>query len=60
MEKDKSNWQKVQLTNYTHKIQKGQLKRNAKYDNKRQLKRNWWSNKHLNWMIKYITIKKSG
>jgi hypothetical protein len=28
------------LTNHTHKIQKGQLNRNAKYDNKRQLKRN--------------------
>jgi hypothetical protein len=31
------------LTNHIHKIQKGQLNRNAKYDNKIQLKRNGWS-----------------
>jgi hypothetical protein len=28
------------LTNHTHKIEKEQLNRNLKYDNKRQLKRN--------------------
>jgi type II secretory pathway component PulF len=31
------------LTNQTHKIKKGKLNRNTKYENKRQLKRNGWS-----------------
>jgi hypothetical protein len=42
------------LTNHTYKIQKGQLNRNAKYDNKRQLKRHGGSNIYSRYHIKEL------